>query len=110
MLGRRKLSRELLPCTEVNGGYMDKRIKVYYYDCTGRFVRDVTYPNSVDAFNALQWAGLDAMAHPEGTTSGSYHWQGRQDGHTLEGFKAKLELCCNDPFEYSCRLQKAGYY
>ncbi len=89
---------------------MSERIEVTYYDWNGSFYRAVTYPNVVDAFNDLVANGRDAHAHPEGTTSGCYEWRPIQDGHTLEGFKAKMDLCCNDPAEYSQRLHDAGYF
>ncbi len=91
-------------------GRLSMRIEVKYYYWHGPFYQTVTYPTVVDAFNALIATGMNAIAHPEGTTSGAYDWRADQYRHTLEGFKAKMDMCCNDPAEYSRRLHEAGYF
>lgn len=87
-----------------------ERVTVTFYYLNGERDRQVTYPNVTDAFNACIASHQDALAHPEGTTCGGYEWRAGQGGHTLEGFKDKMALCCNCPSEYSARLHKAGYF
>lgn len=84
------------------------KIEVTYYNWNGSRFEQVIYDDAQAAFDALQAARRDAMAHPVGTTCGAYEWRGRQDGHTLEGFTRKMEMCCNDPAEYSERLIASG--
>jgi hypothetical protein len=83
-------------------------ISVKFYDRYGRRCGAAEYSGADEAFTAIAASGRDAIAHPVGTTAGAYVWDVRRGGHTLEGFKAKLAMCCNDPAEYSTRLIVAG--
>ena len=82
-------------------------IRVTFYFSSGNEQSSHDCQTVQEAFERLQRTGMQASAHPVGTTSGCYSWDPSKD-HTLEGFKAKLEMCCNDPREYSRRLIDAG--
>lgn len=82
-------------------------ICITFYFVSGKVHSALNCATIEEAFNQCERAGLDALAHPVGTTCGAYSWNPTKE-HTLEGFRAKLALCCNDPAEYSRNLISAG--
>jgi hypothetical protein len=84
-----------------------ERIRVTFYFASGREQSSHDCATIQEAFERLQRTGMDALAHPVGTTCGAYSWNPAKE-HTLEGFTAKLALCCNSPREYSDNLIRAG--
>ena len=82
-------------------------IRVTFYFTSGAMQSSHDCHTAEEAFERLQRTGMQAVAHPVGTTSGCYSWDPSKD-HTLKGFEAKLAMCCNDAGEYSRRLIDAG--
>lgn len=80
------------------------QVEISYYHANGSSAYKAVYPDAQSAYEAMLAEDKEALAHPVGTTSGAYAYRPWQDGHSLEGFIAKLEMCCNDPVEYSERL------
>ncbi len=78
------------------------------YNRNGSLRATAFYSTPKQAFDAMLAAGLEALAHPTGTTSGAYNYDPRKSGHTLEGFERKLACCCNSPAEYYRRMEDAG--
>jgi hypothetical protein len=82
-------------------------IRVTWYFMNGNTSHESDYETPEQAFEALELTKMEALAKPTNTTCGCYVWNPSKD-HTLEGFIAKLAICCNDPREYSENLIKAG--
>jgi hypothetical protein len=83
------------------------RIRVTFYFRSGDVQSEHDYDTAEQAFERMQRTGMEAMARPVNTTCGAYYWNPSKE-HNLEGFKAKLALCCNSPLEYSENLIRAG--
>lgn len=86
---------------------LTSRVRVTFYFTNGAMQSSHDCDSVEDAFERLQRTNMQAMAHPVGTTCGAYSWTPGKE-HTLEGFRAKLALCCNDSAEYSNNLIRAG--
>jgi len=82
-------------------------IRVTFYFASGNVQSEHDCDTIQEAFERCQRMNMDALAFPVGTTCGAYSWNPSKE-HTLEGFEAKLALCCNSPSEYSENLIKAG--
>jgi hypothetical protein len=82
-------------------------IRTTFYFANGNTQSSHDCATVEEAFDRCVRMNMDALIHPVGTTCGAYEWRPRQE-HTLEGFRAKLALCCNDPAEYSENLIRAG--
>jgi len=82
-------------------------IRVNLYFSNGNLQSSHDCTTDVEAFERLQRSNMYGMAHPVETTCGAYFWDPSKV-HTMDGFRAKLALCCNDPAEYSRRLIDAG--
>ncbi len=84
-------------------------IRTTFYFANGNTQSSHDCATVEEAFDRCVRMNMDALIHPVGTTCGGYEWRKSQQGeHTLEGFRAKLAMCCNDPAEYSQRLIDAG--
>lgn len=82
-------------------------IRVNLYFSNGNLQSSHDCKTEAEAFDRLQRSNMDGLAHPTYTTCGGYYWDPSKV-HTMEGFRDKLALCCNDPAEYSRRLIAAG--
>lgn len=83
-------------------------IRTTFYFSSGREQSSHDCDTVEEAFERCQRMKMDANVFVVGTTSGGYEWRANQDGHTLEGFKAKLAMCCNSSAEYEEKLIEAG--
>jgi hypothetical protein len=83
------------------------RTRVNLYFLNGNLQSSHDCETVEDAFERLQRSNMEGMAHPVGTTSGCYTWDPTKE-HTLDGFRDKLAMCCNDAGEYGKRLIDAG--
>lgn len=82
-------------------------IRVNLYFRNGNLQSSHDCKTDIEAFTRLQCSGMHGLAHPVEMTCGGYYWDPSKM-HTMEGFRNKLALCCNDPAEYSRRLISAG--
>ena len=83
-------------------------IRVTFYFSSGAEQSSHDCATAEEAFERMERTGMEAIARPVNTTCGCYCWNPSKQGHTLEGLKSKLDMCCNDPAEYSRRLIESG--
>ena len=82
-------------------------IRTTFYFASGNQQSSHDCKTVEEAFDRCQRMNMAALIHPVGTTCGAYSWNPSKE-HTLEGFRAKLALCCNNAREYSDNLIRAG--
>lgn len=84
-------------------------VEIKFYNWDGSLFDIRQFNLEENAFKNMLATGKDALAYRPGTTCGGYEYRARQEGHTLELFHARLEMCCNSVAEYSERLRKGVY-